>query len=98
MLAEVPFTVERTDGPTPVFLEGVIDLAFREPDGWVIVDYKTDRGDDPDFSSRSESYRVQLRIYADAWEGLVGEPVKERLLWFVRSGRTEVVTQTPRQL
>jgi ATP-dependent helicase/nuclease subunit A len=44
-LAEVPFTLEQKDGDRPTYLEGVIDLAFREPDGWVVVDYKTDRGD-----------------------------------------------------
>jgi ATP-dependent helicase/nuclease subunit A len=91
MLAEVPFTIEGAGAATPVYIEGVIDLAFREPDGWVIVDYKTDRGDDPDFALRRESYREQLRIYADAWERLSGERVKQRLLWFVRSGETEEV-------
>jgi ATP-dependent helicase/nuclease subunit A len=91
MLAEVPFTIERDDGSTPVYVEGVIDLAFREPDGWVIVDYKTDRGDDPTFAGRRESYREQLRIYSDAWQRLSGETVKERLLWFVRSGVIEAV-------
>src|SRR5687768_5418034 len=50
--AEVPFSIERAGTTPPTYLEGVIDLAFREPDGWVLVDYKTDRGDDPDFSAR----------------------------------------------
>ncbi|HKJ01415.1 MAG TPA: UvrD-helicase domain-containing protein, partial [Longimicrobiales bacterium] len=45
--------------PVPSVLEGVIDLAFREPDGWVIADYKTDVGTDPDFPSRLETYRRQ---------------------------------------
>ena len=73
------------------YLEGVIDLAFREHDGWVIADYKTDRGDDPEFTSRVATYREQLRLYGAAWAALTREPVKERLLWFVRSGEVETV-------
>jgi ATP-dependent helicase/nuclease subunit A len=90
-LTEVPFAFERSGGATPVYLEGVIDLAFREADGWVVVDYKTDRGDDPGFAARVPAYREQLRIYSRAWERLVGEPVKERQLWFVRTGVVESV-------
>jgi ATP-dependent helicase/nuclease subunit A len=89
--AEVPFAVARAETETPVYLEGVIDLVFREPDGWVVVDYKTDKGDDPEFAARLPAYREQLRIYSRAWELLSGEPVKERRLWFVRTGFVESV-------
>jgi ATP-dependent exoDNAse (exonuclease V) beta subunit len=40
LLAEHPFVLEQSDGR---YLEGVIDLAFRENGRWVVVDYKTDR-------------------------------------------------------
>jgi ATP-dependent helicase/nuclease subunit A len=90
-LAEVPFALELAGSVPSTLLEGVIDLAFKEPDGWVVVDYKTDRSDAPDFESRRSQYREQLRIYSDAWERLTGEPVKERLLWFVRSREVEAV-------
>ena len=84
-LPEVPFAVERAgtrDGGIPRFVEGVIDLAFREPDGWVIVDYKTDVGDDPDFPRRRRAYRRQVDLYAECWAAVTGEPVKERVLLF----------------
>jgi ATP-dependent helicase/nuclease subunit A len=89
--AEVPFALEREGSQPPTYVEGVIDLAFRESDGWVVVDYKTDRGDDPGFAARRTAYHAQLRAYANAWERLTGESVKERLLWFVRSGLVEEV-------
>jgi ATP-dependent helicase/nuclease subunit A len=73
----------------PRVLEGVIDLVFREPDGWVIADYKTDVGTDPDFEGRSASYRLQVELYADAWSALTGEPIKERVLFFTAQGRIE---------
>ena len=72
-----------------VVLEGVVDLAFRERGGWVIADYKTDVGTDPDFASRTESYRRQVDLYAEAWTRLTGEPVKERVLFYTLQGRTD---------
>jgi ATP-dependent exoDNAse (exonuclease V) beta subunit len=73
----------------PTLLEGVIDLAFREPDGWVVADYKADVGTDPEFGARQLAYRRQVDLYADAWERLTGESVKERVLFFTAQGRTE---------
>jgi ATP-dependent helicase/nuclease subunit A len=70
-------------------LEGVIDLAFREGDGWVVADYKTDVGTDPDFPGRLASYRRQVELYADAWSRLTGEPVKERVLFFTAQDHME---------
>jgi len=76
------------DAP-PILLEGVIDLAFRESDGWVVADYKTDVGTDPEFPARQHSYRRQVDLYADAWAKLTGDPVKERVIFFTAQGRTE---------
>ena len=73
------------------FLEGVVDLAFPEDDGWVIADYKTDRGDDPEFAARRRAYREQLRAYSSAWSSLTGESVKERVILWTRNGMEERV-------
>ena len=62
---------------------------FEEPDGWVVADYKTDVGTDPDFPAREIGYRRQVDLYADAWTRLTGEPVKERVLFFTAQGRIE---------
>ena len=90
MLSEVPFAY-REPGAGPGgglrIMEGVIDLAFREDAGWVIVDYKTDVGTDPGFPDRKRSYREQVELYARAWEAMTGEPVTERvLLYTARTG------------
>ena len=77
-------------GPKPLeVLEGVIDLAFREDDGWIIADYKTDAGGDPAFKARVETYRRQVDLYARAWTEFTGEPVKERILFFTAQGKIE---------
>ena len=79
---------ERPDDGVRV-LEGVIDLAFQESDGWVIVDYKTDVGTDPDFQVRTQVYRRQVDLYAEAWSKLTGDPVKERVLFYTAQDRVE---------
>ena len=88
---EVPFAVElpAENGGIPRLVEGVIDLAFREADGWVIVDYKTDVGDDPDFPARRRTYRRQVDLYAECWEQVTGEPVKEKALLFTTMEKEE---------
>jgi ATP-dependent helicase/nuclease subunit A len=70
-------------------IQGVIDLAFLEDGGWVIADYKTDLGTDPDFGRRLDAYRRQVDIYAEAWARLTGDLVKERVLFFTAQGRVE---------
>jgi ATP-dependent helicase/nuclease subunit A len=79
----------RADGPVLV-TEGVIDLVFEEPEGWVVVDYKTDVGK-RSASSRSASWATGARSthYADAWGALTGDPVKERVLFFTTQARLE---------
>ena len=93
-LSEVPFALPRSldgpGGPLPGVVEGVIDLAFREAGGWVIADYKTDDLTDPaELDRRLAVYRAQVDLYAESWEELTGEPVKERVLYLTARDRTE---------
>ena len=56
-----------------MLVQGVIDCMFREENGWVIIDYKTDHlGDEEAFRTR---YAVQLALYKQAMEQITGEPV-----------------------
>ena len=87
---EVPFAVNLAAEPgTREVLEGVIDLVFRENGHWVVADYKTDSGEDPEFEERVGRYRAQVDLYADCWERLTGEVVGERALVFTAQGRVE---------
>ena len=69
-------------GGLPTIVRGVIDLAFFEPPGWVIVDYKTDRIAFGQVPAAVEHYRAQVETYADAWQEMLGQPVHERGLYF----------------
>ena len=53
---ETPFFVSDSGRLT----SGVIDLLFHTPDGWQIVDYKTD------LALASKAYEAQLDAYRDA--------------------------------
>ena len=87
---EVPFAVNRNGRDEhPAVIEGVIDLVFKDGAHWVVADYKTDTGDDPEFEERVGRYRAQIDLYAECWEQLTGEEVGERVLVFTTQGRTE---------
>jgi len=64
-----------TDG----IMIGTVDLLFREADGWVIVDYKTDRAKDAEYYI--EKYAVQLGLYQKAMELVLGEPVRQAYIY-----------------
>ena len=71
-----------------LLLQGVVDCCFREGDHLVVVDYKTDAVTADTVAARAESYAPQVRIYALALERLLGLPVKEGDLFFLRPGIT----------
>jgi ATP-dependent helicase/nuclease subunit A len=81
----------------PIFLTGVIDMAFLERDGWVIADYKTDRLAETAlekgieeaksaFNALVDYYRPQVDLYRRFWEKNTGERVKESGLYFTSLG------------
>ena len=80
-LAEVPFAVRSEGEPTPRVLYGVIDLAFRTPEGWHIVDYKTDQAD---LATLTERYAGQVRAYVGPWARLMDERIAYAGLFVVR--------------
>ena len=87
-LVEVPFEHCLTAGDSetglPTLVRGVIDLMFQEPDGWVIVDYKTDAVTADSVGKLVDHYRGQVNGYADTWQLLTGEHVKEKGLYLTR--------------
>ena len=65
----------------PIILNGTIDLVFKEDDGWVIVDFKTDDVKD-DLDGFVKYYAPQVELYSKFWAEITGENVKERGLYF----------------
>jgi ATP-dependent exoDNAse (exonuclease V) beta subunit len=68
-------------------LEGYIDLLYRDVNGLVIVDYKTDSWRTPaDLDTKVQRYRVQLHAYEKAVADATGEPVSDLRLLFLNAG------------
>ncbi len=61
---------QNTDG----MLQGVADCIFEEEDGYVLVDYKTDRV--KDISNLIENYSFQLQLYKSAFDTILDKPIK----------------------
>ncbi|RNF38145.1 helicase-exonuclease AddAB subunit AddA [Planococcus salinus] len=81
---EVPFTYAKEDGDGDYqIIQGIVDCLFEEEDGWVLLDYKTDRtrslmNMEAEMAAR---YEVQLSVYQEAVESILRIPIKERLLY-----------------
>ena len=68
-----------------IVVQGKLDCAFREADGYVLIDYKTDNATDENhFVS---VYKNQLEIYADALYQCTEIPVKEIYIYSFKLGK-----------
>jgi ATP-dependent helicase/nuclease subunit A len=71
---ECPVTLTAPDG---TLIEGVVDLAFKDEDGWVVIDFKTDR----EISQAGvERYSRQVALYAKAIANATGAAATPYLL------------------
>ena len=73
-------------GDAPLMVQGTIDCCFIEDRQWVLLDYKTDRGDDLDEIARH--YEKQLKAYALALEKITEIKVREQLLCLIGQEKT----------
>jgi len=64
---EAPVTWREADGS---LIEGVLDLAFEDADGWTVVDFKTDT----EIAAALATYRRQVALYASVIEKATGRP------------------------
>ena len=86
---ELPILFRDGEGDGAPLVEGKIDLLFEEPEGYVVVDWKTDRIGEPGIRTlREKLYAPQLEAYARGLGVLLGPAarVKETLLVFARDG------------
>ncbi len=74
---EVPFTAKPGEGR--IVVNGIMDLVFPLPEETVVVDFKTDRTEEP------ELHAVQMAVYRTAAEAIWGKPART-YLYYLRSG------------
>ncbi len=65
---EVPISWSDPDG---ALVEGVVDLAFEQAEGWTVIDFKTDE----EFRGNEPAYRRQVGMYAAAIQAANGARV-----------------------
>lgn len=68
-----------------MIVQGIADCLFEEDGELVIVDYKTDRINDP--AALAALYKKQLDIYKKALSDILGKPVKQTLLYSFYLGK-----------
>lgn len=73
-----------------LILQGVLDCCFLEEEGWVLIDYKTDRIPPDAIALR---YRSQLRWYMRALREITGYPVKAACLYALEHGSFIDITE-----
>ena len=70
---ETPVTYRDRDG---TLVEGVLDLAFEDGDGWTVVDFKTDA----EIATALPAYRRQVALYASVVSATTGKKTRAVLL------------------
>lgn len=68
-----------------IFVQGVVDCVFADRDGLVLIDYKTDSV--TDISELAEKYEVQMKLYAEAVEAVLGLKVTKVYLYAFYTGQ-----------
>jgi ATP-dependent exoDNAse (exonuclease V) beta subunit len=71
----------RREAPISIVIDGTlvdgqIDLAFEEQNGWTVIDFKTDT----EIGAAEEIYRRQVALYAHAIASVTGQPARGLLL------------------
>jgi ATP-dependent helicase/nuclease subunit A len=74
------------DTEQEILMNGVIDLLIFEDDGLTIVDFKTDSILPGSEEKAAERHRLQLEIYASAAEKIFCLPVREKIVFFLKTG------------
>ena len=99
---EVPFSMaipaseaySDWNGPEEtVLVQGVIDCLFEDEQGFVLLDYKTDRITERFTNGYQEAqpilknrYKVQINLYTKAVESILKVELKEKYLYFFDDG------------
>jgi ATP-dependent exoDNAse (exonuclease V) beta subunit len=84
-MVEVPLAASwQESSGIPTITRGIVDLALRFPEGWHIIDYKSDIAT---MEHLVMAYGEQTRTYAALWGRISGERVAFAGLYSVREQR-----------
>ena len=96
---EMPFTYGMKDDEGDIqIVQGIADCLFKEDDGWVLLDYKTDRvkgkfeTNEQLENEMKNRYGIQLSLYDQAISEIMNINIKERVLYLF-DGECSVTVQ-----
>lgn len=76
---EIDNTLDKKFQNENIIVQGAVDICFVEDDGVVILDFKTDRVDNP--KELIDAYSEQLNIYSKACEKIFKTKVKQKIIY-----------------
>lgn len=82
MLQAKKFYPDILDEGENIFVQGIIDVLFDEPDGMVLIDYKTDKNTE----TVIDKYKMQINLYSEAAEKILKKDIKEKYLYLFHNG------------
>ena len=85
MLPAKKLLFAQADDNDTIFVQGIIDLLIEEDDGFILLDYKTDKCSENEVR---EKYAVQIKLYANAAADILQKPIKEKYLYLFHSGKS----------
>ncbi len=100
---EIPFSLRvnqselgvESEEDEGILVQGIIDLVFKDENGWVLVDYKTDNISERfqgDFNKAlpilEKRYKIQVELYKKALEEIWKHTIDENYLFFFDGGCT----------
>ena len=74
-----------------ILLQGVVDCALIQPDGIVVIDFKTDYVTEETIPEVKDRYRMQVKAYSQALEQIYKKPVTATYLYLFHIGRFEMM-------
>ncbi|NLH16344.1 MAG: helicase-exonuclease AddAB subunit AddA [Phycisphaerae bacterium] len=79
-------SIKETSGQDRVIVQGIVDLLIPDANGFVIVDFKTDRIPASEVPQRAKLYQAQMGYYAQAAQAILVKPMRGCWLYFVSPG------------
>lgn len=81
------WAVQAEEQEEQILIQGIIDLLIEEEDGWLLIDYKTDRTAGLSDTALLERYQVQIELYSRAIESIWKRSLTDKILYFFDGGR-----------
>lgn len=87
---ETPFNLMKKIKGEDIIVQGIIDCYFREGDKYVLLDYKTNKVNNPndqdEITYLKETYREQIVLYREAIEAVKGIKVNDSYIYLMNEG------------